>query len=222
MQTHRYNATKIAVLNAAERLFAERGFEKTSHRMITAAARANLGAVNYHFHSKDDLVVAVLRRRMKPVNEERRAQLRKLREQSGGKPVAVRKILEALFRPAIEALTTPSKGGKHFLKLVSLVLAEPGAHLLPLIKEEFADTARSFHGELRRALPGLSDADVYWKLHFAMGAFVHTVAQPRVLKMTSNGLCDLSCIEETLKRLIDFCAGGFEAKSDSIMRNVKL
>ena len=44
--------TKDRLLGAAEALFMEHGFEATSLRAITAAAGANLAAVNYHFGSK--------------------------------------------------------------------------------------------------------------------------------------------------------------------------
>ena len=216
MRTRTPNATRTAVLNAAERLFAERGFEATSLRMITAGARANLGAVNYHFTSKEALIVEVIKRRLRPLNEERLAVLARFQEEAGRKPVAVRKILEALFRPALEALTHPSKGGKNFLRLMALVLAEPGDCLLPLIKEDFMLTIQKFHAALRRALPDSSEETLYWELHFAIGAFVHTVAQTRVLTLYSRGLCDLSSIDDTLERLIEFCAGGFEAKNDLV------
>ena len=215
MSTQRHDTTRNTVLNVAERLFAEHGFEKTTHRMITAAAHANLGAVNYHFNTKDDLILAVLKRRMRPINAERAALLEKLEEEAKGRPVPVPRILEALFRPTVDALTTPKKGGRHFLRLMSLLLAEPGAHLLPVIKEEFADTTQRFHAALRRSLPGATDVDIYWKLHFAMGAFVHAVSQARVLKLASKGVCNITDPCDALQRLIDFCAGGFEAKNDS-------
>jgi AcrR family transcriptional regulator len=221
MVKQKTNVTKIAVMNAAERLFAARGFEATSLRAITAEAGANLGAVNYHFTSKDALILAVFKRRMKPLNVERLALLRKFQDEAGEKPVAVPKILEALFRPALEALTKPSKGGRYFLRLLALVLAEPGAYLLPLIKEEFAQTAERFHEELRRALPDSSSEEIYWKFHFAMGAFVHTVAQSRVLELSSHGRCHLTGTSDTLERLTGFCAGGFQAKSDIIKERRK-
>ncbi len=44
--------TKDKILNAAEKLFAEQGFNGTSLREITSAAEVNLAAVNYHFGSK--------------------------------------------------------------------------------------------------------------------------------------------------------------------------
>jgi AcrR family transcriptional regulator len=54
--------TKERILDAAERLFADRGFAATSLRNITGEAGVNLAAVNYHFGSKDALIVAVFER----------------------------------------------------------------------------------------------------------------------------------------------------------------
>ncbi|PJF45437.1 MAG: TetR/AcrR family transcriptional regulator, partial [Candidatus Thermofonsia Clade 3 bacterium] len=61
-------ATRERILDAAERLFAERGFAGTSLRDITSEARVNLAAVNYHFGSKDELFLATVVRRLEPVN----------------------------------------------------------------------------------------------------------------------------------------------------------
>lgn len=44
--------TKTRILDAAEKLFAERGFSETSLRLITSKAEVNLASVNYHFGSK--------------------------------------------------------------------------------------------------------------------------------------------------------------------------
>ena len=55
-------ATKARILDAAEALFMEHGFEATSCARITAAAGVNLAAVNYHFGSKEELFQAVLTR----------------------------------------------------------------------------------------------------------------------------------------------------------------
>jgi TetR/AcrR family transcriptional regulator, regulator of cefoperazone and chloramphenicol sensitivity len=52
--------TRDRLLTAARQLFAERGIVSASVRAITRAAHANLGAVTYHFGSKDRLRDAVL------------------------------------------------------------------------------------------------------------------------------------------------------------------
>jgi AcrR family transcriptional regulator len=54
--------TKDRLVMAARRLFADRGFDRASVRDITRAARANLGAITYHFGSKERLQLDVLGR----------------------------------------------------------------------------------------------------------------------------------------------------------------
>ena len=54
--------TKARLLDAAERLFSDLGFEAVSHRDIALAAGANLAAVNYHFGSKHEFIRAVIKR----------------------------------------------------------------------------------------------------------------------------------------------------------------
>ncbi|MDH5211090.1 MAG: TetR/AcrR family transcriptional regulator, partial [Betaproteobacteria bacterium] len=65
--------TQTRILDAAEELFMQHGFEGASMRMLTAQAGVNLAAVNYHFGSKDALIEAVFRRRLDPMNAERLA-----------------------------------------------------------------------------------------------------------------------------------------------------
>src|SRR6202161_4745138 len=59
--------TRTRILDAAEGLFAERGFRGTSVRAITGLAGANLAAVGYHFGSKAELLAAVTRRVTVPI-----------------------------------------------------------------------------------------------------------------------------------------------------------
>jgi AcrR family transcriptional regulator len=53
--------TRERIMKAAERLFAERGYDATSIRAIVAKARVNQAAINYHFDGKDGLYREVLR-----------------------------------------------------------------------------------------------------------------------------------------------------------------
>lgn len=205
------HATKLAILNATERLVASHGFEATSLRAITTAARVNLAAVNYHFATKDALILAMLNRRMKPLNEARLALLDQFEKEAGHDPVRVEKILEALFRPVIELIAQPAKGGRNFLRLLSLCLATPGAFLKPLVQQEFAEKNRRFHRALRRSLPQLSDSEVHWRLHFAQGAFLHVVAHSQVLELSSGGRCRLTNQEAVLQRIIKFCVAGLKS-----------
>ena len=204
--------TKTAILDAAERLFAGNGFEATSLRAITAKAGANLGAVNYHFTSKDGLILAVLKRMFQPVNERRLQLLDELEAGAGGKPVSVEAILGALLRPPLEVISKPGRAGWYFPRLLAFCLTDPGAYLKPLIEEEFALKTRRFHAALQRACPGLTKAEVRWRLQFAIGAFIHTAGNPKLLEITSEGLCEAGNPEAVLERIVRFCAAGFRAE----------
>ena len=63
--------TRTVLLDVAEKLLAQCGVEGVSIRDIANDARANFGAVNYHFESKDILVLEVFVRRIEPVNRDR-------------------------------------------------------------------------------------------------------------------------------------------------------
>ena len=68
--------TRTAILNAAERLYADRGFADVTLRDIVAAADVNLAAVNYHFGSKDELIAELFVTRSLATNRERLNELK--------------------------------------------------------------------------------------------------------------------------------------------------
>src|SRR6476659_7818141 len=94
-------ATKARILDAAEMLFMEHGFEATSLRAITAAAAVNLAAVNYHFGSKEELFQSVLPRRLDPMNQRRLELLTRFEAEAAPKPLPCDRILSALLIPAL-------------------------------------------------------------------------------------------------------------------------
>src|SRR5271155_3887739 len=88
--------TKTRILDAAEKLFGQNGFDATSLRDITAEADVNLAAVNYHFQSKDSLIQAVIARRVEPVNQKRCEMLA-----AAGPNPSIEQILLAFLSPLI-------------------------------------------------------------------------------------------------------------------------
>ncbi|MFJ5288450.1 TetR family transcriptional regulator [Streptomyces sp. NPDC088348] len=73
------DTTRARLLDEAERLFLERGYELVSVRAVNAAAGMNPAAVHYHFGSKEDLVVALLQSRLGPLWADRLATLTRRR-----------------------------------------------------------------------------------------------------------------------------------------------
>src|SRR3982074_3881734 len=77
--------TRSAILSAAERLYADRGFADVTLRDIVAAADVNLAAVNYHFGSKDELIAELFVTRSLALNRERLSELRAAEDRGGGR-----------------------------------------------------------------------------------------------------------------------------------------
>src|SRR5260221_13641422 len=76
--------TRTAILAAAERLYADRGFGDVTLRDIVAEANVNLAAVNYHFGSKDELIAELFVTRSIATNRERLNELKAAEENGAG------------------------------------------------------------------------------------------------------------------------------------------
>jgi AcrR family transcriptional regulator len=89
--------TKTRILDAAEKLFGEKGFDATSLRDITTEADVNLAAVNYHFQSKESLIEAVIVRGAGPMKQQRVDLL-----EAAGPDATIEQIIEAVIAPILE------------------------------------------------------------------------------------------------------------------------
>ncbi|MGE5488721.1 MAG: TetR/AcrR family transcriptional regulator [bacterium] len=201
--------TKDRILDAAEELFAERGFRETSLRHITSRARVNLAAVNYHFKSKDALIQAVLARRIGPINEARLAMLDRFEAEARGGPVPLEKVLRALIEPLV-------KDGKavppSFKRLFGRAYGEPGELFTEIVKHHFGPARERFAAALRRALPDEPAEELFWKVSFTIGAMAHLLTgNAERIRAIWAGLVGGLDMDAAAERLIAFAAAGFRA-----------
>jgi AcrR family transcriptional regulator len=204
--------TKNRLLDTAEALFMEQGFEGTSLRAITAAADANLAAVNYHFGSKEALFEAVLTRRLDPMNQERVDLLTALEHASAPNPVPCEQILSAMFVPALHLARDPERGGADFLRLLGRAYADPAPFIRQFLSDQYAVMIARFKAAFGRALPDLPKRELSWRLHFIMGALSYTLAGTDVLKLIEELAPDEPANDERLlQRLAPFLLAGLTA-----------
>lgn len=208
------NTTKDRILNAAERLFADQGFYSAGIRAITRMAGVNAAAVNYHFGSKEQLLEAVIVRRVTPLNTERLALLEAALEKAAaeGKPPAVEALVRALVVPTIRRLV---EGGPdlRFHVLAGRMVTDPDEKLRQLFHQYMDDTIRAFVDAFCSARPDLPLEAVVNRIQFAIGAMLHTVhylhgthPAARVVKEIP-GAFDAEAVTE---RLIRFLVCGME------------
>jgi AcrR family transcriptional regulator len=202
---------KSRILDAAEKAFADSGFEGASLRGIVRAARVNLATVYYYFESKEGLMTAVINRRFSPLREEQLALLKEFLAQAHNQPLPVEKIIEALVAPALSlALTSPNKS-QAVTRLVGRIVSEPNAQTQQLMRNQFAPFREAVLAEFHRSLPKLPLCDLRWRYEFIIGALAFTLSNPHRLEKQAGGICNPHDTKTVLSQMIQFFAAGFRA-----------
>jgi AcrR family transcriptional regulator len=202
--------TRERVLEVAERLFAERGLDAVSVRDIVAAAGANLGAINYHFGTLDRLIEAVFERRLIPSAQEQLRALEAVETAAGDRPPELEGVLEAVFRPLVEAAMDPKRGGAIFGKLMARSLVDPNPVLERVMHSHFSTVMKRFDAALLRAMPNLAPEDVFWRMHLLMGGLHQSLLL--LDRKPPPGIPRLRLDAETyLRRFVAFAAAAFRA-----------
>jgi len=205
----RSRTTRTALLDAAERIFADRGYAGASLRAITEAAGANLGAVNYHFGSKEELLWEVISRRVSPINRERLRLLEDCRRAANGGPPAIEDVLRAFVAPVFSLHA--GAGVDPFVRLAGRMYSEPLPQLPKLHARLFREVTGRFLDALSEALPGLSRKELWWQLQLVVGTFLHPLlAGPRLVDFTER-MCTLDDMDAVADRMVRFAAGGLRA-----------
>jgi AcrR family transcriptional regulator len=192
--------TRSAILTAAERLYADRGFADVTLRDIVAAADVNLAAVNYHFGSKDELIAELFVTRSLATNRARLNEL-KAAEADGGGRAEIDAILRALVGPTLRGCLGPENErspAARFMIRASIESVPP----IRRIKNREIDHLRKFAAAMRRSLPGRNEVDLYWGLHFALAMAHQTIRDSERLTKLSEGLCDLGDVDAIVERVV--------------------
>ncbi len=201
------NGTKEGLLDTAERLFAEKGVKETSVRNITKAAGSHLASVNYHFNTKYGLVRAVISRRLEPLNKRRFELLDAYEAEAGDNPVPVEKLVYALVAPGMELyLKNPD-----FLRFAGRMVSDPDREIRRIFVAELDPVFFRIKELLKRALPEIPEAEIMWRIHFTIGAMVHTWTNHPDLELRSGGICNIRNEREIIDRIVSFCAAGLKA-----------
>jgi AcrR family transcriptional regulator len=180
------NETQVRILDAAEELFMQHGFEGASMRMLTARAGVNLAAINYHFGSKDALIEAVFRRRLDPMNVERIAQLDRLEQEAAGAPLAAETIIRAFIGASLRMIEDARGGGRNFIRLLGRAYTEPAKPIRALIGQMYAPTMERFKAAFVKALPDLPKDELVWRMHFMFGTLAYTLAATDTVQLIAG------------------------------------
>jgi AcrR family transcriptional regulator len=123
--------TRERIMKAAERLFAERGYDATSIRAIVAKARVNQAAINYHFDGKDGLYREVLRAAFRALTEQQLEHADEMKAMS--REAALTEFIRRQLRP----LLGRDEYSRH-MRILNWETVRPTAVFRKLLSEEAA------------------------------------------------------------------------------------
>jgi AcrR family transcriptional regulator len=199
------DVSRDRIVYAAERLFAESGYNNVSVREIATEADVNTALIGYYFSNKEGLLLEIYRRHCDPMIEERMRGLANALKLEGRDQVSA--IIEAFVRPALAQIEV--KEGKAFFRLRAVLSGENSELLEKIVAQNFDKSSSAFIDALCNALPHLSRPEVCWRFHFLLGAIYYTAAGPHRIFAFSNGTCDPSDGEAVIRALVPFMTQAF-------------
>ena len=171
---------KQAILLAAEKLFAQRGYHAVSLRQIAEQAAVPLALVGYYYGPKQALFHAIFARWQGTIDE-RLALLRQAQTARAGR-VRVRCIVEAFVQPVLRMRA--SAEGEYYALLVARELAYRTPEADRVLADYFDPMAHAFIDALHAACAGSQRADAAWAYQFALGGLIHHISDHRVGRLS--------------------------------------
>lgn len=199
---------KTRILDAAEALFSEHGFDGVTLRTISSQAGVDVALANYHFGPKRELFNAVLDRRAEVLNRMRSDALDAcIANATDGIPM-VEDIIHAYLAPMGEIQGSADDGWRHYFALVAYVNNSPefGQEVM---SQYFNPLVTRFIDALRKALPDADEQALYWGYHYLSGALTLTMADTGRLDTLSKGTAKSSDVKTGYAHMIPFIAAGF-------------
>lgn len=205
--------SKERMLDVAEKLFAERGYDAATTRDIAALSEATLGTFSYHFKSKGALLTEVVRRRFDALGTLRRERYQCYVEKAPDGQPTLDEVIDSIITPFLERAMC---GGPEWRSYITLIcrLMYIGAHGPDVEVAVFTDAVgRELLGWLRRAAPGASQKDLGYAYQFMIASMVDSAAQwehDRLNRLT-DGACSEFDFNGLHQRLLRYSEAGVRA-----------
>ena len=194
-----------AILLAAEKLFAQRGYHGVTIRQIAEEAGVPLALVGYYYGPKHELFHAIFAHWNQTIEE--RLTALDAASRDPGDPDTLTRIVEAFVRPVIRL--RDSEDGRYYAQLVGRELAYNSAEADRVLREFFDPMAHRFIAALHAVFPLADVADVAWGYQFALGALLHHLVDDRVDRLSQGR--SVPGDPAAAARLVRFIVGGLRA-----------
>ena len=207
-----YKKTRLLreeLLDAAEELFAERGFEKTSVRDITNHLGVRLAAVNYHFDSKLNLLIEMIHRRAGSPNHARQVRLDSVEINKDEPYETVRALICAMWEPLLQYYLSGDSGWHYYCRYLARMIGADVPEFREILNREYNQVSKSFLKKLQLALPHSSEYELHCAHQFMIGSFTFVMSDNKRIDGISEGKFRSQDLESILTpHFFDYATAG--------------
>ena len=200
------------LLDAAEELFCEHGFDGASVRDIAAAAHCNIASVNYYFGGKDKLYLEVWRRHLGAMRDTRVASIKKVMSQEGTAP-SLEDLLTSYANAFVEPLVDKHTSGR-FMKLMAREMVDKHLPQDVFLEEMIIPVMTALQQALVRICPGLDEVKARLAILSIVGQLVHTTLAETMLEQSDNLQIPKFDLAEVVAHIVKFSAAGIRAYAE--------
>lgn len=209
------NLSKLRLVHAAIKLFAEKGIEGTSLRLINRESGAkNNSALHYHFGSKLGVIEATICYIQEWFESTREATLRQLEREARVAPVTIPQIVDALIDPYVILLKSETWGHSALSALARFEFdGDEDVHAI--LNKTSGKVARRLRKLLRKSCPNLPSAVLDQRLRLCLLIAIQGFADTKNMEFsyigpTREGVRNYEQIGKLFKT---FCVAGLSAPS---------
>ncbi|WP_176598753.1 MULTISPECIES: TetR/AcrR family transcriptional regulator [Sphingobium] len=208
------------LLDSAEQIFADKGYDAATTREIAALSGDTLGTLSYHFKTKETLLFEVLTRRFDEMNEQRRAMYRGFMAKRGGATPDLDEAITAIVLPMLKLALTSEPGWRRYITILCrlmYVATEDHGNLIPKLLDPIGI---ELMGWLQATCPPSTHVNLAYAYQFIIGCMLDSVVQARNdrLKRISGGIGSATDFAAVSERLIPFVIAGTKAIVDFPVR----
>ncbi len=196
---------KLAILLAAEKLFAQRGYHAVSIRQIADEAAVPLALVGYYYGLKQDLFYSIFAHWNITIEERLQALQRVVNDPISASTLP--RIIEAFLDPVLRLRASPE--GEYYALLVARELAHLQDETDRVLRAYFDPMAHAFIDAMALAMPHATRAQMAWGYQFALGALLHHISDTRVARLSKGA--NLPSDPAASPMLLNFIVGGLRS-----------
>lgn len=188
------------LLDAAEAVFARKGFWGAGLREIADQAHTNLGLINYYFRTKQALLDAVVARRRDDLH---RMVAERLSQCDPAAPSYGRDVIRAFIGTILELLSAHGPGWRNYMRVISQFLASYDAPELREPLQSVDETGQLFATALRRAFPDLTEAEFTARIYVIESSLTFLVNDRGALDRRAPGIHSVERLDQFLDPLVE-------------------